>query len=166
MDTERRKFLQHMALMCGAGVARSLGVGVGVAVASSGTAAVASAATAIGAGTYGQGVRQQVFEVIVRQAMAGAPWQTICKGPMAVNGITEEEIRKEVSRRIEGVHTAGLHTVDSTCFCRPCGEERRQRYVRATEKIRTIPHSATSPCACTDCRRAIAEIVNNIWKQV
>src|ERR1700733_4801775 len=154
MDTERRKFLQHMALMCGAGVARSLGVGVGVAVATSGTAAAASAAAAIGAGTYGHGVRQQVFEVIVRQAMAGAPWQTICKGPMAVNGITEEEIKKEGSRRHNGV----VHREDSTCFCRPWPQDRGQRYVRAPEKIRAIPHSKTPPCACVDCRQAISEI--------
>lgn len=47
------------------------------------------------------GIRDQVFEVIVRQALAGAPWRLICAGPMQANGITEEEIQKEVDRRLE-----------------------------------------------------------------
>jgi hypothetical protein len=48
---------------------------------------------------YGAGVRAQVFEVIVRQAIAGAPWQEICRGPMQVNNITIEEIHEEVQKR-------------------------------------------------------------------
>lgn len=50
--------------------------------------------------TYGDGVRAQVFEVIVRQAIAGAPWQEICAGPMAVNNITPEEVEREVEHRL------------------------------------------------------------------
>ncbi len=49
--------------------------------------------------SYGSGVRTQVFEVIVRQAMAGAPWRQICAGPMQVNNIDPEEIEQEVNRR-------------------------------------------------------------------
>lgn len=52
-----------------------------------------------GAGSYGSGVRAQVFEVIVRQALAGAPWREICAGPMQVNNITPEEVEAEVKRR-------------------------------------------------------------------
>jgi hypothetical protein len=48
---------------------------------------------------YGSGIRQQVFEVIVRQAIAGAPWRMICKGPMQTNNISEEEIEAEMARR-------------------------------------------------------------------
>lgn len=48
---------------------------------------------------YSAGVRQQVFEVIVRQALAGAPWREICAGPMAVNNINDDEIMAEVERR-------------------------------------------------------------------
>jgi hypothetical protein len=48
---------------------------------------------------YGNGVRAQVFEVIVRQALAGAPWREICEGPMFVNKITHEEVEAEVRRR-------------------------------------------------------------------
>ena len=48
---------------------------------------------------YGAGVRAQVLEVIVRQAIAGAPWQEICQGPMAVNNITVEEVEEAVRRR-------------------------------------------------------------------
>lgn len=50
-------------------------------------------------GSYGMGVRQQVFEVVVRQAIAGAPWQEICAGPMSVNNILPEEVEAEVARR-------------------------------------------------------------------
>ena len=50
-------------------------------------------------GSYGMGVRQQVFEVIVRQALAGAPWREICDGPMKVNNISPEEVETEVKRR-------------------------------------------------------------------
>ena len=52
-----------------------------------------------GSGSYGSGVRGQVFEVIVRQAMAGAPWREICAGPMQVNKIDVEDIEAEVQRR-------------------------------------------------------------------
>lgn len=50
-------------------------------------------------GAYGAGVRSRVFEVVVRQALAGAPWREICAGPMQVNNITPEEIEAEVFRR-------------------------------------------------------------------
>ena len=50
-------------------------------------------------GRRGEGVREQVLEVIVRQALAGAPWRDICAGPMLVNNITPEEVEAEVSRR-------------------------------------------------------------------
>ena len=43
--------------------------------------------------------RSQVLEVIVRQALAGAPWREICSGPMKDNGITPEEVESEVERR-------------------------------------------------------------------
>ncbi|MBX9942131.1 MAG: hypothetical protein K2Y32_22895 [Candidatus Obscuribacterales bacterium] len=50
-------------------------------------------------GRHGSGVRAQVFEVIVRQALAGAPWREICAGPMQVNGISPDEVESEVKRR-------------------------------------------------------------------
>lgn len=50
-------------------------------------------------GAFGSGVRAQVFEVIVRQAIAGAPWREICAGPLQVNNISEREIEAEVRKR-------------------------------------------------------------------
>lgn len=50
--------------------------------------------------TFGTGVRDQVFEVIVRQAIAGAPWREICAGPMLVNNINPEDVEAEVGRRL------------------------------------------------------------------
>lgn len=58
-----------------------------------------TASTHTDGGKYGAGVRSQVFEVIVMQAMAGAPWQEICQGPMQVNSITIEEVEGEIRRR-------------------------------------------------------------------
>jgi hypothetical protein len=54
-------------------------------------------------GVYGTSIKQQVFEVILRQAMAGAPWKEICKGPMKVNGIDPQEIEEELKRRQAGL---------------------------------------------------------------
>ncbi len=51
--------------------------------------------------TYGAGVRAQVLEVIVRQALAGAPWREICAGPMLVNNITPQEVEAEVKKRLK-----------------------------------------------------------------
>jgi hypothetical protein len=60
-------------------------------------------------GSYGAGVRAQVFEVIVRQAMAGVAWQLICAGPMKVNSISTKEVEEEVRRRRGGgPSTAGV----------------------------------------------------------
>src|SRR5271156_1399569 len=53
---------------------------------------------------HSTGVRAQVFEVIVRQAIAGAPWREICAGPMAVNNITAEEVQAEADRRLNLFH--------------------------------------------------------------
>lgn len=52
-------------------------------------------------------IRDQIFEVIVRQALAGAPWREICAGPMKTNNITPEEVEAEVRRRGGG---GGGHT--------------------------------------------------------
>ncbi len=51
--------------------------------------------------SYGSGVREQVFEVIVRQALAGAPWREICAGPMQVNNIDPKDVQEEVDRRLK-----------------------------------------------------------------
>ena len=59
----------------------------------------ATAGFSSGSGSYGSGVRAQVFEVIVRQALAGAPWREICASPMQVNNISPEEVEAEVKRR-------------------------------------------------------------------
>ncbi len=53
-------------------------------------------------GTYGKGVREHVFEVVVRQALKGADWREICAGPMMVNRIFAEEVEAEVRRRKGG----------------------------------------------------------------
>jgi hypothetical protein len=49
------------------------------------------------------GIRSQVFEVIVRQAIAGARWREICAVAMQANQITPEQIEEEIRRRQGGV---------------------------------------------------------------
>jgi hypothetical protein len=61
--------------------------------------APASITAAVGVSPYGAGVRAKILEVIVRQALAGAPWREICAGPMQVNQIAEAEVELEVARR-------------------------------------------------------------------
>ncbi len=147
MNPDRRKFLQQMAAVCAGGVARTLGIGcTSAVVANVGVATVATTAVAA-TGAYGMGIRSQVFEVIVRQAMAGAPWKEICLGPMQVNQITESQIQAEVERR------SRIRHVDSgKCYCSPCVLHRH--YV-----LRKIPHSEKAPCACSDCLKAIQSII-------
>ncbi len=46
-----------------------------------------------------ESLRQAVFDIVVKQAVAGAPWKDLCRGPMEINGISIAEIEAEVSRR-------------------------------------------------------------------
>lgn len=52
-----------------------------------------------GEGRYGDYVRLLVFEVVVLQALAGAPWQEICALPMQVNNISQEDVEVALSQR-------------------------------------------------------------------
>jgi hypothetical protein len=162
MDTDRRKFLQQMASVCAGGVARTLGVGCTAAVTTNAAAAATVAAVAAPvAGAYGSSVRNQVFEVIVRQAMAGAPWQTICKAPMQVNNITEAEVEAEVQRRAKIVHSdVGF------CQCQNCFIARAKKHREELLALDSIPHSEKAPCACKDCREAIRTITEEHRKKV
>ena len=50
------------------------------------------------------GLRAQVFEVIVRQALQGFPWETLFKEPMQTHNIEPGEIEAEVERRQTAAH--------------------------------------------------------------
>jgi hypothetical protein len=157
MHHERRKFLQQLAAACTAGVARKLGLGAAFVSASaiqakaSGTAAAAvavgataSAASATSAASAAvppivlsaaaiRAVRPQVFEVIVRQAIAGAPWRDICAGPMKVNNIDPAEVEQEINRR-------------------------KEEMAKHQQKLDAIAHKDTAPCPCNDCSSRIQEM--------
>jgi hypothetical protein len=65
---------------------------------------------------YGKDVRGQVFEVIVRQGLAGAPWREIFQGPMMVNRISEASVAYEIKRRqdhLRGGDSSGGNTQPS-----------------------------------------------------
>lgn len=57
--------------------------------------------------SLGSDKRSQVFEVIVRQAISGAPWRELCAGPMRFNNISIEEVEAEVRRRGHGNKLTG-----------------------------------------------------------
>jgi hypothetical protein len=163
MNQDRRQFLQQLGTVCAGGVARTLGLGCTAAVATNAVAS-APAAAAVGAvtvGAYGTGVRSQVFEVVVRQAAAGAPWKEICKGPMAINNITEAEIEAEVKRRHGVVHTDVVN-----CPCLKCVQSRWAKFREEIKAREAIPHSEKSPCACIDCRKAVDKILTEQTKKI
>lgn len=156
MSIKRRNFLKNFCLTYVGSFARSLCIGAVTA------APVVAAATAVARNPYGEGVKQQVFEVIVRQAMAGAPWKQICKGPMEVNGISEQDIELELSRRKRKVH---IEEKGTWCYCDNCNKERIENYRKYDEKLAAIRHSEQSPCACLTCRQAINEITEAVRKE-
>lgn len=51
-----------------------------------------------------ESLRQAVLEIVVKQAVAGAPWKDVCRGAMEINGITEAEVEAEVNRRRSLTH--------------------------------------------------------------
>lgn len=53
----------------------------------------------------GKDKRDEVFEVIVRQALAGAPWRELCSGPMQEQNISHEEIEEEVRERQKALNS-------------------------------------------------------------
>lgn len=96
----------------------------------------AAAIPAAAATPYGACVRAQVFEVIVRQARAGAPWRIICHGPMLVNAITEEEVLAEVERR-GGPKPKLEHRDSFNCDCQNCMDRLIKSMVAQHEKHTT-----------------------------
>jgi hypothetical protein len=44
--------------------------------------------------------RAAVLDVIVQQAIAGASWREISKGPMRLYNISQEEVQAEMNRRL------------------------------------------------------------------
>lgn len=60
---------------------------------------VANAVSDTRAGSYGSGVRAQIFEIAVRQALSGGAWRHTCAAVMQANNISPEEVEAEASRR-------------------------------------------------------------------
>ena len=172
MDQERRKFLRGMAAACATGIAHNFKIGAtliagGAAAAgtaasaastTSAAAAVGAGAVAVAAGAYGTGVRAQVFEVIVRQAIAGAPWKEICQGPMQVNAISPDDVEREILRRKLLLHDMSK----AYCQCTDCGQRRlrefRETRLKYEAKLAAIPHSDQSPCGCNACFKESCKI--------
>lgn len=161
MNPDRRKFLQQLAAVCAGGVARTLGIGCTSAVvahAGAATVATSAAAATTAVGLYGGSIRSQVFEVIVRQGMAGAPWREICQGPMQVNNISEAEIQAEINRRT----IRDGHSDTNNCECSLCVSKRHLEHRKLL--LSRIKHSEKSPCACPECYKAVQQIIADVLK--
>jgi hypothetical protein len=123
------------------------------------------------AGAYGTGVRKQVFEVIVRQALVGAPWQQSCRALMAANVISEEEIEQELTRRKRLSFSPEKTPEESP-------KEAQEKHIQTARKdysqfqaavdaaLDQIPHSQVSPCACKKCRSLVSAILKNTAVEV
>jgi uncharacterized Zn finger protein (UPF0148 family) len=91
--------------------------------------------------THGAGVRKQVFEVIVRQAIAGAPWREICEGPMKVNGIDPEDIEAEVARRVKLMGSARQEQLTNPRAHLPLPSQHQFRHLQTkVEEALAKPH--------------------------
>jgi len=171
---DRRNFVQKLAAALGSIMARFLGLAPFSKVfTATGAAAATGVVASAACGAYGSGVRQQVFEVIVRQAMAGAPWKEICAGPMQVNGISEGEVEAELKRRKERGHPplcpcefCGKRVGRRFCGCETCSGRRAKKETQFQERLRSIQHSAVAPCACYGCREAVLNTIRNIRIEV
>jgi hypothetical protein len=60
---------------------------------------VANAVSDTRAGSYGSGVRAQILELAVRQALSGGAWRQTCAAVMQANNISPDEVEAEASRR-------------------------------------------------------------------
>jgi hypothetical protein len=118
--------------------------------------AAAKVASAVAASPYGNSVRAQVFEVIVRQAQAGAPWLMICDGPMRVNNITPQEVEEELERRAKFTSSHPSHEHGDEKSCMVCIREYKHRLV--TEH----PSHTETIWACNAC---VAELVDKAHRQ-
>ncbi|HEY9774229.1 MAG TPA: hypothetical protein V6C81_10560 [Planktothrix sp.] len=158
MNQDRHHFFEQFAAACGTGIASPLAGSLGGLAETPIEAASGAVVAGAVSGAYGIGVRTRVFEVIVHQALLGTPWKEVCKGPMAVNRITEEEIEAEVKRR-----TPIRHASQAICWCPLCQQKQNDSRIEASKRIDAIPHSPLSPCACKGCRNKVREILAKSW---
>jgi len=131
--------------------------------------APAAPVAAAAMGAYGGGVRAQVFEVIVRQAMAGAPWKEICAGPMMVNNIKPEEIEAEALKRKDQIgqhpHNDGRRHAHFCPDCRAENEAEHSQhsewvwYCKKCDERLTSEHPHHSKHASTFCQACSQEML-------
>jgi hypothetical protein len=137
MPFNRRTFL-----LAGIGAAAALSTEGVRAIARTLAASPQAKATAtVAAGAYGAGVRAQVFEVVVRQAIAGAPWREICDGPMRVNNIEPGEVEAEVARRQYIRQEHPNHRGNESASCPVCIEQRWAEIRKDHERGEHTQHS-------------------------
>ena len=109
---------------------------------------------------YGASVREQVLEVIVRQALAGAPWREICAGPMQVNHITPQEVEAEVKRRLgtdsgDSAEQEDLSPLEESLYK---GDKQVKRLLRIADDIASSPSQSQ--------RQSLADELREITRQL
>lgn len=91
-----------------------------------------------GQNIYGAGVRKQIFEVIVRQALAGAPWKEICAGPMLVNNISPEEVERELDKRRKEINKQDSEKITELTTTDPENQQLRAELEELRDQAREI----------------------------
>lgn len=111
---------------------------------------------------YSPGVRAQVLEVIVRQALAGAPWREICAGPMLFNNITPQEVEAEVRRRMADANDAepsDMNVLDHNSL--KC-EKLIKRLLRIADDLTTSHSQSQRNSMAEDIRELVRQLSNSI----
>lgn len=105
-------------------------------------------------------VRSQILEVIVRQALAGAPWREICAGPMLVNNITPQEVEAEIKKRLLSMDDSMDEQDDLTPLEQSLnkGEKQVKRLLRIADDISGSPSHSQ--------RHNLAEELREITRQL
>ena len=90
---------------------------------------------------YGAGIRKQVFELVVQQALTGASWREVCATHMRINLISPQEVEQEVQRRTIASQPQSL----------------QHAWLEHKARLNSIRHSEQSPCPCNSCMTESAQ---------
>jgi hypothetical protein len=91
---------------------------------------------------YGAGIRKQVFELVVQQALNGASWRDVCATHMKLNLISPQEVEQEVQRRTMERQPQSL----------------QHAWLDHKARLNSMKHSEQSPCPCNSCMAEVLKM--------
>src|SRR5262249_48907365 len=116
-------------------------------------------------------VKNMVLEVIVKQALAGAPWKDTCVGPMSIHKISVKEVEAELNKRRGAKEPIAIEPVSCVecrrnaaegCTCietrKAEKEEKKEVEVKAAQtEVKAEPVPASKTKRCSYCAEDIRE---------